>query len=53
MSFEQYMQKVDSILSQKVGLTSSDLPDVCYADWHEEGVTPKSAAARAIKYANE
>ena len=51
-TFEQWMKEVDAILSAKLmGLTSSDLPDCCYAMWHEDGVTPKSAAARAIRYA--
>ncbi len=52
-SFEDYMKEVDAILSRRVGLTSSDLPDCMYCDWHEDGVSPKSAAAKAIKYASE
>ena len=47
--FEEWMRDVDAIIASKLGgFDSNDLPDMCYRDWHEEGMTPKSAAARAI-----
>lgn len=50
-SFEVWMKEVDAILAKRLcGLTSADLMDCMYCDWHEEGVTPKGAASRAIKY---
>jgi hypothetical protein len=30
-----------------------DLPDVPYRDWFDKGVSAKSAAKRALKYAGE
>ncbi len=53
MAFDAWMKKVDAEVSRKVGLSVHDLPDCCFSDWHEDGVTPKSAASRAIKYAKE
>ncbi len=53
-TFEQWMKKVDEIIANKLGgLTSSDLADVCYIVWFEDGVTPKGAASRAIKNERE
>jgi hypothetical protein len=53
-SFEVWMTKVDNeIASRCMGMTSADLPDVCYRDWYDDGVSPKSAAGRAIKSAQE
>lgn len=51
LSFDDWMRAVDSILARKLGLTSADLPDCCYADWHENGVTPRNAANRAVRNA--
>ena len=54
MSFEQWMAKVDAILSRKLcGLTSRDLPDWMYIDAFEDGVSPASAASQALKAAKE
>lgn len=52
-TFEQWMKEVDSRLVNSIGLTSLDLPDCPYRDWYEDGVTPRSAAARAKKGAME
>jgi len=45
------MSAIDAILVSRLGLSSADLPDVCYADWYDDGVSPRSAAARAVRYA--
>jgi hypothetical protein len=53
MTFNAWMTAVDIEISNRVmGMTSSDLPD-CYADWHEDGLTPKAAAIRAIRNAKD
>jgi hypothetical protein len=52
-TFEQWMKEVDNILARTVGLTSLDLPDCCYRDWYDDGMTPKSAASKAKKGAME
>lgn len=52
-TFDEWMKEVDNILARTVGLTSLDLPDCPYHDWYEDGVTPRSAAARVKKGAME
>ena len=51
-AFAVWMAKVDAKIAAKAfGLGSDDLPDCCYADWFEDGVSPSEAAAKAIKSA--
>lgn len=52
-TIESWLQAIDAILLDRIGLTHMDLPDCCYADWYEDGVTPKGAASKAIKNAGE
>lgn len=53
-SFDQWLKEVDAAIKAKfMGLGMLDLPDCPYADWYEDGVTPKGAASRAIKRAKE
>jgi len=49
--FASWMHQVDTLLDAAVGLVSSDLEDVNYRDWYEDGVKPASAAKRAIRNA--
>ena len=52
MNFETWMIAVDTALANLCGgLSSSDLPDCCYADWFEDGMSPKAAAKKAIRRA--
>jgi len=53
LTFEDWMKKVDKIIESRVGLSSDDLPDVCYRDWYDDGISPDRAANRAIKSAVE
>ncbi len=46
--FEKWMAEVDDALVKKVGVASSDLPDVCYRDMYSQGVTAEEAADGAI-----
>lgn len=46
-TFEQWMEKVEKIVSRTCGLSTMDLPDKCYADFYDDGMT----AARAAKIA--
>ena len=46
-TFEDWLKQVDANLP----CHHDDLPDVCYRDWYDAGVSPKSAAKRAIKNA--
>lgn len=52
-TFDQWLKEVDAILVRTVGLSHLDLPDCCYRDWYEAGVTPKGAASRAKRNAME
>ncbi len=51
--FKDWMKQVDREVGKKVGISAQDLPDVPYADWHDDGMNPKRAAAKAIKMAKE
>lgn len=51
--FKDWLHDVDRHVTAKTGLGRDDLPDCPYADWYEEGVSPKRAAARALKRAGE
>lgn len=53
MTFDEWMAAVDAAIVVKVGLGRDDLPDCPYHDWWEDGVTPKGAATKAIRRANE
>jgi hypothetical protein len=53
MTFDEWLKAVDTIITAKLGLSRDDLPDCCYRDWYDDGVTPKTAAFRAIRNASE
>jgi len=48
-TFEQWMKSVDAILVNSIGISSADLPDCCYLDWYDDGISAKSAARRAVR----
>jgi hypothetical protein len=50
-TFEQWMLLVDTLITERCGLSAYDLPDQCYRLWYDEGVSPKTAASRAMRYA--
>lgn len=50
-SFNEWMREVDSIIDNKIGLSSADLPDQAYMDMWENGKSAKSAAAKALRSA--
>ena len=50
-TFDQWMKEVNNVIGKFCGLSSDDLPDICYSDLFEEGATLKQAAKQAIKYA--
>ena len=50
-TFYTWKAKVNAIIEAKYGLSSDDLPDVCYSDWFEDEVTPAQAARRALRNA--
>jgi hypothetical protein len=53
-SFDAWMKKVNDAIADRLGgLTADDLSDCPYSEWHEDGVSAKSAASRAIKRAGQ
>lgn len=53
MTFEEWMRLVDEFVRRISGLSVHDLPDCCFADWYEDGVSAKVAARRALRGAME
>ena len=47
--FEVWMQKVDRIVRSKIGLSIDDLPDMCFSDYHADGLTPQEMARLALE----
>ena len=52
-AFQEWLKKVNNIVILKTGLDLLDLPDMDYFGMWERGVSPKSAATRAVRNANE
>ena len=50
-TFEEWLAKVNGVLESRIGIGTSDLPDIAYTDLYEDGVTPQAAAKKAIEYA--
>ncbi len=51
-TFEEWLKQVDISLASRCGLSMADLPDCCYRDWYEDGVSPSRAAGRAMRASN-
>jgi hypothetical protein len=47
--FDSWMRQVDAWCQRLCGLSIHDLADCCFADWYEDGASPKAAAKRAIR----
>jgi hypothetical protein len=52
-TFEEWMAKVNSAVEHDSSMSASDLPDVPYREWYDDDMTPRAAARKAIKNANE
>jgi hypothetical protein len=50
-TFEEWLKEVDAALRNECGMTHLDLPDIAYRDLYDDGVSPKSAAKKAVKNA--
>lgn len=48
-SFEAWKKAVDAEILRRTGMTSDDLEDYSYRDCYDNGVSPKNAAAGAIR----
>ncbi len=52
-TYDQWLTLVDAQVFRITGCALADLPDVCTADWYDDGFTPLHAAKLAITAANE
>lgn len=52
MTFEHWMSKVDFYIDEMIGMSSYDLPDIDYYSLYDSGCTPRRAAQKAIRNAN-
>ena len=52
-TFEAWMEAVDAQVEALCGCSVHDLPDCLFADWYADGVSPRTAARRAIRNAND
>jgi len=53
MTYDRFMEHVDSLLVSMCGMDSSELPDYHYRDDYEDDVSPKNAARGAIRRARD
>lgn len=52
-TFAQWMVEVDKACYKRAFLSVHDLPDCCYRDWYDDGVSPGCAARKALRAARE
>jgi hypothetical protein len=50
-SYDEWYALAEKACLALCGLSLSDLPDVCFMDWYEDGVSPAACAKRAIRNA--
>ena len=50
-TFDQWMSRIDRLVSRVIGLSIYDLDDCRYRDWYDERIRPIHAANRALKHA--
>ncbi len=51
--FDTWRASVDYWVVAQTGMYADDLPDCPYRDWYDDGISPKTAAKRAIRNAKE
>ena len=45
--FDNFMRRVDVVLSSKLGVGHGDLSDCCWRDYFDDGLTPADACESA------
>lgn len=53
LTFEQWLNEIDTLLIADTGLDHNDFPDCNYAIWYEDGVSVRTAARKVIRNAGE
>ena len=49
--FEAWLARADAVCCKLVGMSIYDLPDYCYRDAFDDGMTPAAAAKSALRAA--
>jgi hypothetical protein len=49
--FDAWMEAVDNAVQTSCGASVHDLPDCCYRDWFDDGLSPREAARLALENA--
>lgn len=52
-TFESWMYAVNTIIEARTGMSSDDLPDVCYRDMFDDEASASYAARFAIRNAQD
>jgi hypothetical protein len=52
-TFEQWMAKVNRAVEHLSSMSTDDMADCPYRDWYDDGMTPETAARKAIRLNNE
>lgn len=52
-TFEEWLREVDREVIRRSSLSLYDLPDCCYRDWYDDGMSVRSAASKSLKNARE
>jgi len=50
-TFEEWMSRIDRLVSRVVGLSIYDLDDCLFRDWYDDRLRPIHAANKALKHA--
>lgn len=45
--FDTWLDKVDALFRKRTGLSIHDMPDWCWSDFYDDGLTPAEALAVA------
>ena len=53
LDFGTWMGKIDDACWYIAGCGVHDLPDCCFADWHDQGMAAGTAARKAIRAAKD
>lgn len=48
-TFENWMRRVDAVVTARAGVSVHDLPDMSFRDWYDEGITPGQAARLVLE----
>lgn len=49
VTMNEWLEEVDQVIGNLIGLTHDDLADQCWRDWYESGMTPLEAASMALE----